>query len=195
MTHAAYREKLGLYALGALDAGVELAELETHLRRCTACIEELAQLERAAAELSRAARPVEPSPEVTCRILEVPEAEERPAALRLAVAPTTRGWRRGHGRREWSGRRMLRIAAGAAFVVVLGTLVVSQIELRRRLDRASSMIATGGDVLEFMGRPVWRREASRRPGRVQRPALRRAASPARLPAPLSRAQGFNLRVR
>jgi anti-sigma-K factor RskA len=143
MKHAELQELLGLYALRALEPP-DVAALEAHLEACRSCRAELAGLEDAAAELAWAAGPVEPSAAATRRILDVPRFEPVPApraARRPAPAPRPRRW------------RLVSWAASVAVAVVVGILVVSQIKLLDRLDRALYMLSRGRDLLEFIASP------------------------------------------
>jgi anti-sigma-K factor RskA len=147
-THSDWHERLGLHALGALDAG-DSAALEAHLADCPGCRQELADLRESAAELARGARPVLPSPEVTRRILDAAHAEPRRRSPRAAepvrpvrpVALPPRRW------------RVLPIAASIAAGAVLAGLVVSHLTLLRRLDRAATMLARGREFVEFIASP------------------------------------------
>ena len=153
MTHADLREMLGLYALGSLDAHDTVA-LEAHLQGCTVCREELADLQESADELARVVRPEPPSPEVTRRILEAPRSEPRRPPIRLTAEPSI-----GIGRPRRSGTaprprwRLVRVAASVAVAAVLVMLVRSNINLSGRLDRASSTLARGRELLEFIASP------------------------------------------
>jgi anti-sigma-K factor RskA len=153
MTHPELRDMLGLYALGALE-GEDAAALEAHLRDCRTCLEELGDLQEAAAELARAARPISPSVEVTRRILDATRSEPQLAAVRPPAerppgrvrAPLRLGVPRPR-------RRLLPVAARIAVAAVIVVLVVSQIDLLRRLDRALSMLARGRELIEFIASP------------------------------------------
>lgn len=153
MTHADLKEMLGLYALGALE-GDDAAALATHLGQCDACVAELADLEETSAELARAAGPVEPSVEVTRRILEATRSEPQ----LLAVRPAREGsiatpHLRPSPAAPRPRRRLLRVAARVAVAAVVVVLVVSQLTLLRRLDRARTMLASGREFLEFVTSP------------------------------------------
>jgi hypothetical protein len=108
-------------------------DVEAHLDACEACFAELVDLEDAVVELARAAPPRMPSRDVTGRILDVPS---RPVM-------------RERRRRTWP----LRTLMGGAVAAVLAVLVVSQVSLRRRLDRATGMLAQGRQLLDFMSSP------------------------------------------
>ena len=153
MTHPELREMLGLYALGALETNAAAA-LEVHLQGCAACVEELADLEETTGELARVARPVTPSPDVTRRILEAPRSEPRRPVDRLpaAAARDVRRERRA-GSMPLPHRRLVPVAAGVAVAAVLAVLVVSHVDLRRRLDRTSETLARGRELLDFMSSP------------------------------------------
>ena len=148
MTHAELQEMLELYVLGAL-ARDDCVALGAHLRACTTCLETLADLEECAAELARAVEPRAPSRHVTRRILAATRSESRhPPPNRSVQALCTP--RRHAPRRHW---RLVRVAASIAAVLVGGVLIVEQIHLMRRLDRASTMLARGRDLMEFMASP------------------------------------------
>jgi anti-sigma-K factor RskA len=132
---------LALHALGALD-GDERAAVTSHLDDCRVCGAELADLEAVAAELARAARPLRPSAEVTGRILAAaPAGEVRGREARVRASGAGRRW------------RLLPLAASVAAVAVIGVLLVAHVALQRRLDHASTMLARGRDLLEFMALP------------------------------------------
>jgi anti-sigma-K factor RskA len=132
MKHAEVREMLALHALGALR-GRDARDVEAHLDVCGSCSAELIDLGDAVVELARAAPPRTPSRDVTRRILDGPSQ------------PVVR-W---HPRRAWP----LRTLTGVAVAAVLAILVVSQVSLRRRLDRATAMLAQGRQLLDFMSSP------------------------------------------
>lgn len=143
-THLEFDDMLGLYALGALEVN-DAAGLEAHLAACELCRTELADLRGTVAELARAPQPVEPSAEVTRRILRAAPGGlgHHPSAVRSPA-------RQGAGRR----RRLRSLWAGGALAAVLVVgLVVSQIVLVGRLDRTSAVLARGRDLLEFMASP------------------------------------------
>src|SRR5438552_9355146 len=125
MTHPELRDLLALYALGALDSEAS-AELGLHLEGCATCREELAELEDASAALALAAEPVEPSAQVTRRIL---------ATSPPRLAPVRRLPVRGRFR-----LRLRRLAIGAAVAAAV-ILAVSEVTLLRRLDRAHRMLS------------------------------------------------------
>lgn len=142
VTHHDGQEMLGLYALGALPLDAA-ATLRAHLETCATCVDELADLEESAAELARAARPVPPSAEVSRRILEAVRSRPPRSAVRLAS---------GHAI-EMPRRRLFPIAAGLAVAAVVAMLIVSQIHLLRRLERASSMLVRGREFVDFIASP------------------------------------------
>ncbi|HJQ84052.1 MAG TPA: zf-HC2 domain-containing protein, partial [Candidatus Binatia bacterium] len=122
MTHARVEEMLGLYALGTLDAD-DVAAVDAHLARCALCAGELASLERTVATLAHAPAPLAPSPETSRRILALPASAPRLRMIPPRAAPPRR-------------RRLLSLLTRGAVAAVLALLVVSNLELVRRLDRA-----------------------------------------------------------
>jgi anti-sigma-K factor RskA len=153
MNHSDVRDMLGVHALGALEAR-EAEAIEAHLDHCDACLAELVELEEAAAELVGAVPPLTPSPDVTRRILDAAPSESPRRVVGPAGADARGRWRpsfpRGGRRRDV---RTLRVAAGIAVAAVLVALVVSQVSLYQRLERASAMLAHGRELLEFMSSP------------------------------------------
>ena len=141
MTHAELREMLGLYALGALEAH-DAAALAAHLEKCPSCLAELVNLEESVAELAHAAGPIPPPADVTSRILRAARSEPPLAALSPARTARPR-------RRRAPGRWRRRLGAAAGVVL----LVVSQITLRHRLDRALHTLVRGRDLLGFIASP------------------------------------------
>jgi hypothetical protein len=132
--HAELREMLGLHALDALGAH-DAALLRDHLAACESCRAEVAALRETAAELAHATLPVEPSREVTRRILNV-------ARVSLVT--------RSPARRP---RRFLPAATGIAAAAVIAVMAVSQLSLYRRLDRADHMLSQGRALLDFLASP------------------------------------------
>lgn len=148
MTHAELREMLGLYALGALEAH-DAAALAAHLEKCPSCLAELVNLEESVAELAHAAGPIPPPADVTSRILRA--AGSGPPLAALPPVRTARPARRRRTPGGW--RRRLRVTAGVAVAAGVAFLVVSEITLRQRLDRAFQTLARGRDLLEFIASP------------------------------------------
>jgi anti-sigma-K factor RskA len=146
MTHADARELLGLYALGALE-GEQRPAMTRHLEECASCRREAIELEEAAATLAHMVPALQPSPQLTQRILAAAKAEAPLAAHPLAEARAPRG---DVARRRW---RLLPVAAGVGVAAVVTGLVVSNLALRARLDRAAAVIARGRDLLEFIASP------------------------------------------
>jgi anti-sigma-K factor RskA len=108
--HRVLREQLGAYALGALEPR-ERAEVDGHLRECTACREEVARLAAVPGLLARL------SPD------DGTEAAPAPTDLgerALAALSARRGARRRRARRWGAG-----LAAAAAVVVVAVGVVVA----------------------------------------------------------------------
>jgi anti-sigma-K factor RskA/putative zinc finger protein len=165
-THEGYREALALHALGSLEEA-ERREVEAHLETCPHCLAELAELREATANLVHLATPLEPSANHLQRLLDaLPSAGGEPrraAATRAsAMAPPT----------PFSLRELLkskRFAWSARFAVaaVFVLLIVSQVNLLERLDRAYLEIARMREIGEFVTSPgvtlvpLWGTDAAR----------------------------------
>ncbi len=146
MKHVDAHEMLALHALRALRRR-DAQGVEAHLDGCEACHAELVDLEEVVAELARAAPPLTPSEDATRRILDVPSGAPAERRARGGRRPATiRGGR-------CRGMRPLRIVTGLAVAAVLAMLVVSHMSLRRRLERATAMLAHGQELLAFMSSP------------------------------------------
>jgi anti-sigma-K factor RskA len=118
MSHREHQELLPAYALDALEAS-DAQLLKVHLRTCSACQTELAELRDASALLAQAVPQATPSNDVRERILAAARAEpQRAAATSAQVIPlVTRAQRSAWG-------NMLRLAAAIAFVALLVGIVV-----------------------------------------------------------------------
>ena len=77
--HAAYREEIGAYLLGALT-DLEQRAFEHHLADCSECREEIERLRPAAESLPRSVPQVEPPPSLRNSLMEVVEREARERA-------------------------------------------------------------------------------------------------------------------
>ena len=74
MNHEEYKEMLAVFALDALDE-TESRSLQMHLSECAPCRVELDQLREAVSALVYTVPPVEPSPELRARVLEIIKSE------------------------------------------------------------------------------------------------------------------------
>ena len=101
--HAARRDELSAYLLGALDPG-EAAELEQHLAACEECRTELEWLRPAAQMLPESVERVEPAAQLRARIMDEVEAGTKRAGIRSGR----------RARQAW-----LRPAAGFAVLALL----------------------------------------------------------------------------
>ena len=165
-THEGYREALALHALGSLEEA-ERREVEAHLETCPHCLAELAELREATANLVHLATPLEPSANHLQRLLDaLPSAGGEPrratATRAAAVAPPPPFSLRElvkSKRFAWSAR----FAVAAVFVL----LIVSQVNLLERLDRAYLEIARMREIGEFVTSPgvtlvpLWGTDAAR----------------------------------
>lgn len=161
--HEDYKEMLAVHGLGALDAS-EARALETHLRDCDECRQELNDWEATAAVLALDAAPIAPSQLVRDRII---------AGVRVDVANSKSPGRTVAGstpRREAANVVSLptqrksspaipswfAIAAGLVFLVLLGSLFV----LWRQNKAASEELARlSAQVREAKQQMAQQREA------------------------------------
>src|SRR5712691_6807801 len=130
MLHEDYKEILLAHALTTVDA-VDARALEAHLESCAECRAQLSEWQDTAAALSLAAKPLEPTPALRSRILEVVRADsspERRAKENLARSPAGTAnviGLRQRERKSWaSAPAWGAIAAGLVFVVLLLSLFV-----------------------------------------------------------------------
>lgn len=86
MTHDELRDLCAVHALGALD-GEERAAMEAHLEECAECRRLVAEHAEAAAGMSAALRPLEPSPELRRRIEDAVHATSGPRLVFTRKAP------------------------------------------------------------------------------------------------------------
>jgi anti-sigma-K factor RskA len=118
-------EALGAYALGALPDD-EAARVESHLRECERCQEDLAALRVAVDALPTAAPPVDAPPELEERVMAVvrAEAELLQAAGEEADRPSeARRRRRGLGPLLARPTFVAAAAAGLAVAAILGFVI------------------------------------------------------------------------
>lgn len=122
--HAETAEALGAYALGALPDD-EAARVESHLRECERCQEDLAALRLAVDALPSAAPPVDAPPELEERVMSVVRAEAE--LLRAAGKGADRppGSRRRRGLGALLSRPALAAAAagGLAVAAIVGFVI------------------------------------------------------------------------
>jgi anti-sigma-K factor RskA len=135
VSHDEYREVLALHALGALEPA-EAAPLEEHVRSCSMCAGELRDLRDTTAELTWAARPEPPPTGLRRRILD--------------AAPAVSRWPR---RFVTNRRSALKVAGGLAAAAAVVLLVISQINLLARLDRAMQSLDRMAEVGRFVTSP------------------------------------------
>jgi len=83
--HSDHAENLGAYALGALPE-LEAQVFERHLMACDECQDELQRLNEAVEALPRSVAPHEPPPSLKASLMEVVNAEARPARERRGFA-------------------------------------------------------------------------------------------------------------
>lgn len=106
--HERYEQDVGAYLLGALPA-LEAEVFERHLMRCEECRDELERLRPAAEALPRSVEPFEPPPSLKASLMDVVQAEARPAPASRPAAP----------RRSWFAGLRLRPALALATVALL----------------------------------------------------------------------------
>jgi anti-sigma-K factor RskA len=143
MTHRECCDLLALHALDALGT-VDDGAVASHVESCGSCTAELIQLREAVANLALLAPPIAPSREATRQLFAALDAGQ-PGRLhamrprRPAAAPRSRTWR----------RLAVRIAVAAA----MAALVLSQLVLRGRLDRADREIGRMRNLGRFLSAP------------------------------------------
>lgn len=119
--HRQIFDSLGAYALGALPEA-ERAAAASHIESCPICAEDAAALQRAATRLIDLVPMQEPSAALRDRIMAVVEPEA--ALLRAASAPPAEPERSRSPRlATWLDGLSLRVAAGAAALLIAGVLV------------------------------------------------------------------------
>ncbi|HEX8743882.1 MAG TPA: anti-sigma factor [Thermoleophilaceae bacterium] len=115
--HERYEQDAGAYLLGALPP-LEAEVFERHLIRCEDCQRELARLRPAAEALPRSVEPFDPPPSLKASLMEIVEAEARPAprperSAARGAAPSWLG-------RALAGLRPRPALALAAIALLLG---------------------------------------------------------------------------
>lgn len=145
--HRAAFESLAAYALGALPESEHRAVAE-HIEGCPICAEDAAGLQRAAAGLLESVPLLDPPPDLRDRIMAVVESEAkllRAAGAPPAPAPAAPRIARLTG--SWSGPLRLRLAAGAAALLLIGGVVgaVSQGGDGARTRTLSAQAGTSAD--------------------------------------------------
>jgi anti-sigma-K factor RskA len=139
MNHEAVSARLDEYALGTLPAA-ERAAVETHVRECVECAQDLADLQLVLEGLGRAAAAV-PAPDgLKARVLErLAREPQEPAIVPFRPAPEIRASRR--RRRGWNG---VWLAAAAALVVIAGVAVYIANTRQQRLE--AELARAAGDI-------------------------------------------------
>jgi anti-sigma-K factor RskA len=118
VTDELHGQELSAYAFDLLDAAAR-ARVEAHLRACTACAEELAELRAVIATLPRA-RPAEPAPEAAWQAIET--------RIRARAAAQRADWWPG----RWVRAGRLQPALTAALALAVVGLVVWNATLQAR---------------------------------------------------------------
>ncbi len=130
--HDDYKEMLAARGLGALDA-IDARALETHLRDCADCRQELEAWEATAAALALAAAPMAPSNQVRDRIIEAVRADVAGSSSNTkTVQPSVPARSQPTKVDSLARRRQISpaipawaaIAAGLVFVALLGLMFV-----------------------------------------------------------------------
>lgn len=137
MEHREYEELLTLEVLGALGTS-ERRALDEHLKTCSACSAELAELRDAAGLLAHASTPAEPSPNVRARILDEIRKEAKPVS---ESSSTVVPFRPRTAASPWPN--LMRLAAAIAFVALLvglGVLWRRDARSRQEIVRLSQQI-------------------------------------------------------
>lgn len=122
-THEQIADDLALYALGTLE-GDERAAVETHLRDCSACRNELERLRGDAALLAFSASGARPPARSRDRLL---AAVAREAKRAPAPAP-----------RKWAWWSALQWAAAAAVLAVFFLLIRQNDEMKQQVNQLAS---------------------------------------------------------
>ena len=122
--HDEAAEALGAYALGALPDD-EAARVESHLRECERCQEDLAALRVAVNALPTAAPPVDAPPELEERVMAIVRAEAELLQATGANADRPSEPRRRRGLRSLLARPAFAAAAAAGLAVaaILGFVI------------------------------------------------------------------------
>ena len=129
--HAEFVDKLEAYALGQLS-GREALEVETHLRECASCSEEVRSITEVLAGIAESTPPIEPPSSLRQRVLtavaEVPQERARvPAPVDV---PRRSVW------------RTVPLAAAAVLVLAVGAVAI-------RIERSRQELA--GEVTRMQG--------------------------------------------
>ncbi|HET7114555.1 MAG TPA: anti-sigma factor [Pyrinomonadaceae bacterium] len=132
MAHEDYKEMLPALALSALDEP-EARALNQHLAECDECRRELASWESTAAALALSASPVEPSPAVRERIMNVVRGEGQ--SSRVVPFPQDR-------RKMWTSFGSVGAIAAAVLFVVLILWIVVLWQQNRALRRDNEELAS-----------------------------------------------------
>lgn len=169
--HEDYKEMLTAHGLGALDAA-EARELDTHLRTCAECRQELNEWEATAATLALGVAPVAPLLEVRDRILEAVRAEvgkSKPARGTVTNLATSRSEAYNVDSTPNQPTTFpaipawFAIAAGLVFMTLLGSLFVlwrqnaaARQELARltaQVHETQQQVAGQREVIEIVNAP------------------------------------------
>lgn len=136
-------DDLDLYALGALD-GEDRQALETHLRDCPHCQQQLAAARQSTALMGLAAPPVAPPPQVKAALMDKVRAEKRSPAAQFAPLKT--------GKKHWGLRFSLGFGlAAAALAFATYELAKQDLERGRQLQQLQAQVARDAAALQALG--------------------------------------------
>jgi anti-sigma-K factor RskA len=150
MTHAAFREMIPLYVIGALD-GDELYNFERYVaENREKCHIEIAEYQALADQLALAAPLAEPSAAMYERVAAAIESSEHPQ--KAVIAPVSEPYRpvvAERPRREAAGLGTIffRIVPWAAAAMLVYLLIDANSQIREREDLLQSTIASYNDLL------------------------------------------------
>lgn len=136
-------DDLDLYALGALD-GEDRQALETHLRDCPHCQQQLAAARQSTALMGLAAPPVAPPLQVKAALMDKVRAEKRSPAAQSAPLKT--------GKKHWGLRFSLGFGlAAAALAFATYELAKQDLERGRQLQQLQAQVARDAAALQALG--------------------------------------------
>lgn len=136
-------DDLDLYALSALD-GEDKQALETHLRDCPHCQQQLAAARQSTALMGLAAPPVAPPLQVKAALMDKVRAEKRSPAAQSAPLKT--------GKKHWGLRFSLGFGlAAAALAFATYELAKQDLERGRQLQQLQAQVARDAAALQALG--------------------------------------------